>query len=128
MIKAKDAQRFVDLSFLLTEAEKRLGDLKAERNDLQEKLTNQVLAAQRYESACVYVLTTEQKDKTFIPPYKDCATELAGEGAVKAWVKKNHPHKTYFKLEAQPRRGKLQRLSTRVTQILERLTALKTAA
>jgi hypothetical protein len=130
MIKAVDVHRYNDLATLLTEAAKRLEDLKAERNDLHEKLVNAVLARQRIQSDCAFVLAAEAKEKTFIPPYKDCAIELADEATVKEWVRTHHPHEQVYKLRLTPKAGKLRalRMNPKVAQVLDAIAKLRRAA
>jgi len=129
MIKAVDVHRYNDLGMLLTEAAKRLKELAAERNDLHERLVKAVLAHQRIQSECAFVLATEAKEQTFIPPYKDCAIEMADEATVIQWVTDHHPHKTIHKLQLTPKPGKLHaRMNLKMAKVLGALAKLRRGA
>jgi len=88
-----------------TRANKTAKELHAKRLQLEAGLIAAVEANQRVEGTR-YRLAVETFVKTFVPSYKQCATDLAGEGAVKEWVIDHDPEEMGKKLVVEVRAPK----------------------
>lgn len=127
MIKAVDVARYSDLRYLISKTHAELTDLEAERNDLEASLVQAVIDRQRVQRICSFTLAVEKGEKSFNPPYKSCAMDLAGESAVKAWVKKHHPHEASYKLTLTAKPGIKVLISKAVNAALEAIGKVRRA-
>jgi len=103
-IKAAQVARFRDLTIFLPQARKAVEKMEAEFKELEKRLTRAVEAGARVEGVCPFKLTTEMKPMPYIPAYKKCAVDLAGEVEVAKWVEKHDPHKVVLKLKLSPKK------------------------
>jgi hypothetical protein len=126
LITKKQIDRYLELSSVVEQAGKALEAIKKQRNDLKAELVAALKTPHRIEDTVRYRVMLTTAEKRYIPRYKECAIEHAGEAWVDEWVEKHNPHEIEYGIDIEGTGTKALRwVSSKVGAVLDALEKFK---